>query len=179
MKTLIIYTSQTGFTKRYAHWLADETDADVFELNDVRKRAESFFADYEAIVYAGWCMAGNVVKAKWFLNQADKWKEKRLAVICVGGSPSDNPDVEMFLKNIMNDEQRKYIKAFYCPGGFAYEKMNGVSKLAMKMFVSSLKKKQDEKSGQVAERISGSYDISDKKYIEPVAAYLRGDAQDE
>ena len=27
MKTLIIYTSQTGFTKKYAQWIADEGDA--------------------------------------------------------------------------------------------------------------------------------------------------------
>ena len=67
------------------------------------------------------------------------------------------------------------VKAFYCQGGFDYDKMNIASKLAMKMFVSVLKKKQDEKSGQVAEYVSGSYDISDKKYLEPVAAYLRGE----
>ncbi|MCR5358186.1 MAG: flavodoxin domain-containing protein [Lachnospiraceae bacterium] len=173
MKTLIIYTSQTGFTKKYAQWLADEMDADIFDLKDVRKKEESFFADYEAIVYAGWCMAGSVVKIKWFLDKAEKWKEKRLAVICVGGSPGDNPDVEVALKNILSDEQRKYIKAFYCQGGFDYEKMNTASKLAMKMFVSALKKKQDEKSRQMAEHIATSYDISDKKYIEPVVAYLK------
>jgi hypothetical protein len=107
------------------------------------------------------------------LDKAEKWKEKRLAVICVGGSPGDNPDVEVALKNILSDEQRKYIKAFYCQGGFDYEKMNTASKLAMKMFVSALKKKKDEKSRQMAELIATSYDISDKKYIEPVVAYLK------
>ena len=52
--------------------------------------------------------------------------------------------------------------------------MNTASKLAMKMFVSALKKKKDEKSRQMAELIATSYDISDKKYIEPVVAYLSG-----
>ena len=122
-------------------------------------------------------MAGGVVKVKWFLDKADKWKEKRLAVICVGGSPNDNPDVEAALRNILSDEQRNYIKAFYCQGGFDYEKMNGASKLAMKVFISALKKKKDEKSRQVAEYVSSSYDISDRKYIEPVAAYLRGECR--
>ncbi len=72
MKTLIIYTSQTGFTKKYAQWLAGEMDADIFDLKDVRKKEESFFADYEAVVYAGWCMAGSIVKIKWFLDKAEK-----------------------------------------------------------------------------------------------------------
>jgi flavodoxin len=32
MKTLIIYTSQTGFTKRYAQWLADRVSGDLILL---------------------------------------------------------------------------------------------------------------------------------------------------
>ena len=175
MKTLIIYTSQTGFTKKYAQWLAGEMSADIYDLKDAKKKADSFFGGYEAIVYAGWCMAGSVVKIKWFLDKAAGWKGKRLAVVAVGGSPNGNPEVETALKKILSDEQRQYIKAFYCQGGFNYEKMNGASKLAMKMFVSALKKKKDEKSRQMAEYISTSYDISDKKFIGPVVIYLRGE----
>ena len=69
-------------------------------------------------------------------------------------------------------DQSQYIKAFYCQGGFDYDKMKGPSRLAMKMFTSALKKQKDEKSKQVAERISSSYDISDVKFIEPIVAYL-------
>ena len=28
MKTIVIYTSQTGFTKRYAEWIAEAAEAD-------------------------------------------------------------------------------------------------------------------------------------------------------
>ena len=145
MKTLIIYTSQTGFTKKYAEWIAEKTSGDILELKDAQKKSDSFFADYQAIVYGGWLMAGSTVKVKWFLNKAASWQDKRLAVFCVGGSPNDNPDVEVTLKKMLTDEQRKYIRTFYCQGGFNYEKMNGPSKLAMKMFVSALKKKKDQK----------------------------------
>ena len=175
MKTLIIYTSQTGFTRKYAQWIADATGADIYDLKDAKKKENSFFEGYEAIIYAGWCMAGSVVKRKWFFDRTAGWKSKRLAVVAVGGSPNETPEVETALKNILSDEQRQYIKAFYCQGGFNYEKMNGVSKLAMKLFVSSLKKKQDEKSRQMAEYVSRSYDISDIKFIEPVAEYLKGE----
>ena len=30
MKTLVVYTSQTGFTKRYAQWIAERMEADLF-----------------------------------------------------------------------------------------------------------------------------------------------------
>ena len=174
MKTIIIYTSKSGFTKKYSEWLAESMSADIIDLKDAQKKENSFFDGYEAIVYAGWCMAGSVVKVKWFLDKTAAWREKRLAIMVVGGSPNDNPDVEETLSKILNDEQRKYIKAFYCQGGIDYDKMKGPSKLAMKMFASALKKKKDEKSRQVGEYISSSYDISDVKYIEPIVAYLKG-----
>ena len=93
-------------------------------------------------------------------------------MVAVGGSPNDNPNVEKFLKTVLSDEESRYIKAFYCQGGFNYEKMNATSKMAMKLFVGALKKKPDEETRQMAEMISVSYDISDKKFIEPVVAYL-------
>ena len=97
MKTLIIYTSQTGFTKKYSQWLADEMDAEVYDLKDAKKKEAAFFDAYDAIVYAGWIMAGKVVKSDWFLGKANGWKGKRLAVMAVGGSPNDNPDVDVAL----------------------------------------------------------------------------------
>lgn len=174
MKTLIIYTSQTGFTKKYAQWLSDRLKADIYELKDVQKKEDAFFDEYQAIVYGGWAMAGKTVKINWFFEKAKAWNKKRLAVFCVGGSPNDNPDVEKMLENMLTNEQKKYIKAFYCQGGFDYEKMNTASRLAMKMFVSALKKKKDptEEEKIMVKMISDSYDISDIKYIEPIAEYI-------
>lgn len=174
MKTLIIYTSQTGFTRKYAGWLAERTNADVLDLKDAQKKSAAYFEDYDAICYGGWAMAGNLVKSKWFLEKAAGWKDKRLAMFCVGGSPNDNPDVDVFLQNALTEEQRGYIKAFYCQGGFNYEHMKAPSRLAMKMFVSALKNKKDatEKEKVMAEKMASSYDISDKKFIEPIVAYL-------
>ena len=109
MKTLIIYTSQTGFTKRYAHWLADRVGGDL-------------------------------------------------------------------LYNTLTDAQREYIKVFYCQGGMSYEKMSAPTRITMKMFVSAVRNKKDatEEQKEMFERMASSYDISDIKYIEPIAAYLAG-----
>jgi menaquinone-dependent protoporphyrinogen IX oxidase len=175
MKTLIIYTSQTGFTKKYAEWLAQKTGGDMLELKEAQKKDDAFFEGFEAIVYGGWVMAASVVKVKWFLNKAASWKDKKLAIYCVGGSPNDNPDVEVMLDKLLDQEQREYIKAFYCQGGFNYERMNAPSRLAMKMFVSALKKKKDptEEEKIMTQMVATSYDISDEKYLEPIVDYLK------
>ena len=107
MKTLVIYTSQTGFTKRYAEWITEETGADLFELDKVKKQGEDFLGRYDAILYAGWCMAGKVVKSDWFLSKAAGLKSKRLGVVAVGASPNENPDVEVAMNKVLTDEQKK------------------------------------------------------------------------
>ena len=176
MKTLVIYTSQTGFTKRYAEWISEELDADIYELKDVKKKTNDFFETYEAIIYAGWCMAGMVVKVKWFFERAAYWKNKKLSIVAVGASPNDNPEVDEFLNNLLTDEQRPFIKAFYCQGGINYDKMKFSSRTAMKMFANSLKKNKNssEDDRKKGEMISKSYDISDKRFINPVVDYVRG-----
>lgn len=71
------------------------------------------------------------------------WKDKKLALFCVGASPAANPDVDIVLHNLLTDEQRTYMKAFYCQGGLNYDKMKLSSKMMMKAFVTMLKKKKD------------------------------------
>ena len=176
MKTLVIYTSQTGFTKRYAEWISEELNADIYNLKDVKKKTNDFFEAYEAIIYAGWCMAGMVVKVKWFFERAAYWKNKKLSIVAVGASPNDNPEVDEFLNNLLTDEQRPFIKAFYCQGGIKYDKMKFPSRTAMKMFANSLKKNKNssEDDRKKGEMISRSYDISDKRFIDQVVDYIRG-----
>lgn len=171
MKAVVIYHSQTGFTKRYAQWIAEETGADCIALSAAKKKSMD---TYEAIVFGGWACAGSIRKLSWFKGNMDKWKDKKLIVFCVGASPIDSPEIEPALKQNFNESQLKKVNIFYCPGGLNYEKMSAPSKFMMKMFVKTLeaKKQKTEAEKEMVKMISASYDISDKKYIEPILKCL-------
>lgn len=173
MKAIVIYHSQTGFTKRYAQWIAEAAGADCLELSVAKKKD---LTAYEAIIFGGWACAGSISKISWFKGNINQWADKKLIAFCVGGSPADNPEVEIALKEIFSEAQQKKVKLFYCPGGFNYEKMSAPSKLMMKMFVKALKAKKEKTAAEqtMAKMISSSYDISDKRYIEPILKYLEG-----
>ena len=173
MKTLIIYTSQTGFTKRYAEWIAEKSQADIFDIKEAQKKDMSFFSEYDALIYAGWFMAGKVVKANWFLDKVINLKGKKLAIVGVGASPNESSEVTVAMNNLLTTEQSQYIKAFYCQGGLDYDKMKVPSKLALKMFVGALKKSKDPKQREQGEFIDHSYDISDIKFIEPIINFIK------
>ena len=172
MKTIVIYNSQTGFTKRYAEWIAEATGADCLELSDAKKKD---WAAYEAIIFGGWACAGTINKISWFKANIDRWADKKLIAFCVGASPIENPEIEIALKQNFNESEQKKVKTFYCPGGINYEKMSAPSKLMMKMFVKMMKAKKDKTEAEqiMVKMLSSSYDISDKKYIDPILQYLK------
>lgn len=172
MKTIVIYNSQTDFTKRYAEWIAEKSGGDCCELSEAKKKN---LDNYDAIIYGGWVCAGGISKLSWFKGNINKWEGKKLIVFCVGGSPLE-PDIEPALKKNFNEDEIKKVNVFYCPGGFDYEKMSITSKLMMKMFIKALKAKKDktEEDEVMIKMISSSYDISNIKYIEPVLECLNG-----
>lgn len=67
------------------------------------------------------------------------------------------------------------VKVFYLPGGFNYEQMSSVSRMMIKVFLKTLRAKKDKTKEEkvMVEMISRSYDISDRKYIEPILEWLR------
>ena len=171
MKVVVIYNSQTGFTKRYAEWIAQECGADCFKLSEAKKKSMD---DYDAVIFGGWACAGGISKLGWFKGQMHKWNDKKLIAFCVGGSPIENPEIETALRKNFNEEEWERVNVFYCPGGFNYDKMSTASKLMMKMFIKGLKAKKNktEEEEIMIKMISSSYDISDKKYIKPILECL-------
>lgn len=57
MKAIIIYCSKTGFTKRYADWLAEELECSAVPAD---KRSAPDTAQYDVIIFASWFYAGTI-----------------------------------------------------------------------------------------------------------------------
>ena len=63
MKSIVIYNSQTGFTKKYAEWISEATGCEAVEFKNASKM--NLF-EYDAIVFGSWCKAGYIQNVKWF-----------------------------------------------------------------------------------------------------------------
>ena len=177
MKTLIIYSSQTGFTKQYATWIAEETGAELIPFKEAKKKNDAFYSDADTILFGGWSMGGNLVNKELFTEKASLWKDKKLVLFCVGATPNDDPDIEESLQKMLTDEEKEYVKAFYCQGGLNYDNMKLPSKLMMKAFASAIKRKKNptDMERDMAKWIDHSYDISDEKFVEPIVNYIEED----
>ena len=132
MKTIVIFNSQTGFTRRYAEWIAEATGADFMELSLAKQKD---LTAYEAVIFGGWACGGGIRNLSWFKKNMVNWQDKKLIVFCVGASPIENPEIEPALRHNFTDEEFKRVNVFYCPGGLNYGKMKAPSRLMMKMFL--------------------------------------------
>ncbi len=173
MSAIVIYKSQTGFTKKYAEWISQASGCQCLDFKKARKLD---LTTYDTIIFGGWCMAGGITKLDWFKNQIPSLAAagKKLLVYAVGASPAESPEIAEAMRQNFSEDEWKKVKVFYCPGGLDYNKMKLGSRLAMKMFVRILSSKKDirQKDLRQIEMLSHSYDLTDKKYIEPILAEM-------
>lgn len=171
-KTAVIYSSQTGFTRRYAQWIAEAAAADCFTVSEAKGRT---LEEYDTIVFGGWACAGGVSKLRWFRGNLHRWRGKKLIAFCVGASPMESPEIANALRQNFGGPEFRQVSAFYCPGGLNYEKMPVPSRLMMKLFVKTLRAKKDqtEYDREMIGMLSASYDLSDRNYMEPILERIR------
>ena len=95
---------------------------------------------------------------------------QKLFVYFVGASPAESPEVSVTMDINFTKAQKEIVKVFYCPGGINYDNMGLVSKLAMKMLIRGMKAKKNptENDLRIIKTLSQNYDISDKKYVNPI-----------
>lgn len=172
---VIIYRSKTGFTKKYANWLAESLSCQAISYEN---RASIHLAEYKIVVYMGSFCAGVIGGIKWFKKEAADLSNTAKVVLAVGAMPEGTPEAPEAIASNFSEEEQKEIKAFYLPGGLAYEKMGLKDRMLMKAFSRMMKRKADKKDAsreqkEMAQVIARSYDCSDRTYLEPAIAYIK------
>ena len=133
MTSAIIYTSNTGFTKKYAELLGQKTGLPAYPLKDsaaVEKGAE--------VIYLGWLRAGTVVGYKKAAAQFNT------VAVCGVGMAATGSQTEDVRKTNSLDEA---LPVFTLQGGFDVTKLRGIYKFMMTVMINTagkaLANKQD------------------------------------
>lgn len=169
MKTVIVYYSKTGFTRKYANWLADALECPAIPLHEVRPED---LEPAQIVIFASWFHAGNIQKLSWFKEQ--KLGDKKRAVLATGATPGESALVKEALDNNFKTDRADYA-LFYAQSGLNYEKMALGDKLMMKMFASMMRKKKDKSvdDEEMCRMIGGSFDGCRREYLEQVIRWVK------
>jgi len=155
MKTIVIYESQTGFTRQYAEWIAEELTCTSKSLKEV-KAAE--LSAYDRIIFGGWIMGGRIAGYRKVLKLGSL-----TAVFAVGASLID----EATTKNIQTVNQLGSMPFYYMQGGIHFDSLGYFKRNLLKAIQKSLVKK-DHRTAQeefMAEYLGTNFDFSSKEQI--------------
>lgn len=167
-KTALIYNSKYGSTERYARWIAEETDADLFSDSDVKVRR---LAEYETIVFGGPIHTGGIQGIKFLQKNMNKFEGKRVIAFAVGLT-LDNEKLQKECREINFVKRLEDVPCFFLKGAYFPEKIKGVDKGIMafvKKMISG--KPENEMTGNEKElllAITEGRDYVDRSYIAPL-----------
>lgn len=138
MKTIVVYKSKYGYTKKYAEWIAESLGCDIKEnasLADIM--------GYEAVICGGGIYAGRINGAKLIVKNLEKLSGKKLVLFAVGSNPGRPEELEAFWKQALEENVRLNVPHFYLRGGFDYGRLGSVDRLMMNMLKKMLLKKDE------------------------------------
>ncbi len=168
MKTIVVYKSKTGYTKKYAQWIAEELNCDIKEnaqLSDI--------VGYDTIICGGGMYAGGLNGIKLISKNLDKLSGKKLILFAVGSNPGRDHEINAFWNRLLNEEQQKNIGLFYLRGGFDFNKLSAPDKLLMnmlKMRLQAIKNPTEDEAGLLA-AYDTPIDFTDRANIKDLIAY--------
>lgn len=176
MKAVVIYKSETGFTKKYAEWIARELGADILEAS--KAKADMFDA-YDAVIYGGCLRAAGISGARLIKNNLGRLQGKKIAVFATGASPPREGVLDEVINRNFTPEQRASIKFFYLRGGFDYGKLKPMSKFLMTLLKWKIMSKDKEKLTADEKGMLAAYDkpadFTKKENIKELIGYIRSE----
>ena len=170
---IVLYQSKTGFTRRYAELVGKELDCPAHPLKD----APSDLSGYAAVVFGSRLHARTLDGWKKAQKLLQSRGAQRLVVFATGAMPNEAEEqIQTMWEQNLTPAERDAIPHFYLQAGLCYEKMGGVDRAMMKFAAWAMTRKKaktpEDEAFQAA--IARSYDISDPKYLRPLADCLRG-----
>lgn len=178
MKTVVIYESKYGTTKKYAEWIADALSCDLFEKKSITPSA---LTGYDTIIYGGGLYAGGVSGIGLLKKNFSKISNKNLILFTCGLADPTDPDnvthIREGLTRVLTKEMTEQIKIFHLRGGIDYSKLNFIHKSMMAMLHSTMKKKDYDSLRNEDREMLATYgkavDFTDKNAILPIIQYVK------
>lgn len=174
---LVIFSSTSGFTEKYANWIAEELKCEAVRLRDLESAQ---LRSAKTIVYGGPVHAGWVVGLGKLLRRGDRQKNQDVYVFAVGLTPSNSIEIQRYRTANLNESNRK-IPWFYFMGGLDIDKLKGPEKLVIKLMAkadAATKRKQALKAGAPLEELGNplKQDYCDREAIKPLLEAIKAAA---
>lgn len=170
----VIFKTKYGHTKKYAEWISEKLECDLFEHSEVSVEK---MLEYDTVVYGGGLYASGILGIELIAKNFVSMKDKNLVVFTVGlADPNIKSQFEPIIKKNFTDEMQKMIHVFHLRGGINYKELGIVHKAMMAALKSSVKNKKGgltDEDRLMLETYGEQIDFTDKETIEPLVSFVK------
>jgi len=129
-KTIVLYNSKTGYTKKYAEWIATELAS---EITDQRSFHKERYKEFDNIIFGGSIYATGISGLKKFIRDLNAIEEKKIIVFATGLSLKSEEVRTEVMKANFKSAFEKQIEFFYFRGGFNFQNLPAHDKVLMQL----------------------------------------------
>ena len=164
-KIIVLYRSKTGFSQRYAEWIAEDLSCECRPIKGVKL---DDLKDHKLVIYGAGVYAGMIAGVGKIKNWMEKSPKKTWVVFATGATPHDEAYQELLLKTNFRKGESRPAHFFYFLAGINYERMGFFNRVLMKLFSSVSAKKNGETQtvGQT------SIDLANRDYTKDLLRYV-------
>ena len=170
MKTIVIYESKTGFTQKYAQWIAEDLGCESLPAAQTPRHDLS---PYDLIIYGGPVRGGGILGRKKFRRLLDKFpKVQPVLFACGMALESDDENMKNLKKQNLIGSENDRIPLFFLRGGFDVDRMGFLTRLIMKPIALQMRKAvpADE---IIAHPDPFHVDCTSREAIQPLVAWVK------
>lgn len=172
---IILYQSKYGATRKYAQWLQESTG---YECVETKKANRKDVQKYETIILGGGVYASGIAGLSFLKNNIDQFKNKKIAVFCVGASPYDEKAYKQMGEMHFKDKLQE-IPLFYCRGAWDLEQMSFADRTLCKLLQKAVAKKDSSayEPWEKALMCAGEQkcDWTERKYLDALLEYVKNE----
>ena len=175
---VIVYCSQTGFTKRYADWLAEDLEGEAVPYE---RRSVLDLAKTDVLVFCSWFHAASIKGAGWVKKVFRDYPGLRVVILATGATPMPcemwpASEIEAAFERVFPTSEFPDLAHFYCHGGFDYDRLGLPDKIAMRIFfrVNAKVADTDPRATEMLRVMGNGFDGTKREYLKSVIAHIDG-----
>ncbi|MBR3786567.1 MAG: hypothetical protein IKJ77_09190 [Firmicutes bacterium] len=164
-KIAVVYKSKRGSTKQYAQWIAEETGADLFDVDQCKG---SDLSDYDTIVFGGWLRAGGLQGIEFLRKNMGTFCVKDVFAFAVGLN-TDGIAARQECREINFKKELEDVPCYFLPGAYKPDEIKGGDKIIMGI----MKKLMDNSNPELRDAIVNGADRVDRSEIKYIVDALK------
>ena len=170
MKEVILVSSETGYTRKYADWISEKTGIEIIETN---LRSNVIPSNYQIIVFGSPIYGGELLGKKRLKQLIKETKDTKIICFATGLMPTGE-EAKRMLQRQFKEEELIRLLFFYLPGGLDRSKLKPSRRTERFLYRMMIKRHPNSSTGQkeLGLRLERDCDYTEEALLQPLLEEL-------